>query len=200
MRTLKYLKGTYLDPLPGGLKEAESLHHEARRTKPNKTRKSQHSPIIGKIPIQSRSGQLLGRPRSNAMRLSPNFPRRGFGRGLRANGKAWRHVFWDSNLFLERRGDAPPWRHSLWPFALEPTNARTTSQRFANGVNVTGAKRCLSKTDFCHQSGRHWPDLDDTLGFESWSPGPHFGPIPGPRGAQKRPEKSQKLLGKFLVL
>ena len=127
VRTLKYLKGTYLDPLPGGLKEAESLHHEARRTKPNKTRKSQHSPIMGKIPIHSRSGQLLGRPRSNAMRLSPNFPRRGFGRGLRANGKAWRHVFWDSNLFLERRGDAPPWRHTLWPFALEPTNARTTS-------------------------------------------------------------------------
>ena len=70
-------------------------------------------------------------------------------------------------------------------------------QGFANGVNVTGAKRDFSKTDFCHQSGRHWPDLDDTLGFESWSPGPHFGPIPGPRGAQKRPEKSQKLLGNF---
>ena len=48
---------------------------------------------------------------------------------------------------------------------------------------------CFAKTEFCHQSGRHWPDLHDTSGFEAWSLGPHFGPILGPRGAQKHPEK-----------
>ena len=48
------------------------------------------------------------------------------------------------------------------------------------------------KTYFCHQSGRHWPDLDDTSGFESWPPGPHFGPIPGPWGGPKSPEKKRK--------
>ena len=47
------------------------------------------------------------------------------------------------------------------------------------------------KTHFRHQSGRHWPDSDDTLGFESWSPGAHFGPVPGPWGTQKSPEKIQ---------
>ena len=46
------------------------------------------------------------------------------------------------------------------------------------------------KTRCCHQSGRHWPDLDDTLGFESWSPGAHFGPVLGPWGAQTNPEKN----------
>ena len=45
----------------------------------------------------------------------------------------------------------------------------------------------FSKTYFRHQSGRHWPDLDDTLGFESWSFGPHFGPIPGPMGGPTKP-------------
>ena len=51
---------------------------------------------------------------------------------------------------------------------------------------------------FCHQSGRHWPDSDHTLWFESWFLGAHFGPIPGPWGAQKNPEKIQKLFGKIL--
>ena len=36
------------------------------------------------------------------------------------------------------------------------------------------------------------------LGFASHAPGPHFGPIPGPWGAQTNSEKSQKLLGKIL--
>ena len=56
------------------------------------------------------------------------------------------------------------------------------------------------KTAFRHQSGRHWPDLDDTLGFKSWSPGAHFGPIPGPWGPQKNHEKIKKLLGKLIFL
>ena len=41
------------------------------------------------------------------------------------------------------------------------------------------------KTYFCHQSDRHWPDLDDTSAFESWTPGPHVGPIPGPWRSRK---------------
>ena len=45
------------------------------------------------------------------------------------------------------------------------------------------------KMYFRHQSGRHLPDLDDTLWFKSRSPGAHFGPTPGPWGAQKSPEK-----------
>ena len=40
------------------------------------------------------------------------------------------------------------------------------------------------KTVFCHESGRQWPDLDDTPGFKSWPPGARFGPIPGPRGSK----------------
>ena len=60
------------------------------------------------------------------------------------------------------------------------------------------ALACFSRTHFCHQSGRQWPDLDDTLGFESWSFGPHFRPIPGPRGGKKIPKKIQKLFGKIL--
>ena len=36
------------------------------------------------------------------------------------------------------------------------------------------------KTHACHPSGRLWPELDDTMGFESWSLGAHFGPVPGP--------------------
>ena len=59
------------------------------------------------------------------------------------------------------------------------------------------------KTHFCHQSGRHWPDLEDTSAFKSWSPGPHVGAIPGPWGAQKSLEQIQTLFGqiqKFLKL
>ena len=49
------------------------------------------------------------------------------------------------------------------------------------------------KTHFCHQSGRQWPDSDDTSAFESWSPVPHFGAIPGPRGAKQKRKKAQTL-------
>ena len=48
------------------------------------------------------------------------------------------------------------------------------------------------KMYFCHQSGRHWPDSDDTLGFESRFPGARFGPVPGPWGARKSTEKNKK--------
>ena len=85
-------------------------------------------------------------------------------------------------------------------------NQQTTRNR-ARGVGSTqkgfsqkGFSPDFSKMDFCHQSGRHWPDLDDTSGFASCVLGPHFGPILGPRGAQKRPEKSPKLFGKSIKI
>ena len=50
------------------------------------------------------------------------------------------------------------------------------------------------KTVFRHQSGRHLPDLDVTLGFKSWSPGAHFGPMLGPGAAQEIPKTNKDFL------
>ena len=38
----------------------------------------------------------------------------------------------------------------------------------------------------------HKTDFLDTQPFESWSPGAHLGPIPGPWGAPKNPENKSK--------
>ena len=78
------------------------------------------------------------------------------------------------------RGSGPP---SLSPLLSTFRISKNAERRKDISRNT------ISGTLFGHESGRHWPDLDDTLGFESWSLGPHFGPILGPRGAQKHPEK-----------
>ena len=50
----------------------------------------------------------------------------------------------------------------------------------------------LNKNVFCHDSGRHWPNLDDTLGFENWSQGPHSGQISAPGGPKNNPKNKTK--------
>ena len=65
------------------------------------------------------------------------------------------------------------------------------TQTYTSGPRKRGlAKRGLalvfSETDFCHQSGRHWPDLDDTLGFESYVLGLHVGADSGPPRGRER--------------
>ena len=58
----------------------------------------------------------------------------------------------------------------------------------------------FSENVFCHESCRHWSDLDDTSAFESFSFGPHFGKVSVPGGAPRPPQSQNlKALNPFLL-
>ena len=52
----------------------------------------------------------------------------------------------------------------------------------------------FSKVYVCHQSGRHLPDSDDTLGFNSWSLGAHAGQVSAPGGPKIGPRNPNTIL------
>ena len=89
------------------------------------------------------------------------------------------------------------WAAAFW-LSFGPGGRHQPTLRFEHLAPKIHGSWAFFKMYFCHQSGRRWPDSDDTSGFESRPPGAHFGPIPGPWGAPKNPEKIQKLFGKIL--
>ena len=62
----------------------------------------------------------------------------------------------------------------------------------AKQIRQEGAKTLGSpKSDFGHQSGRHWPELEGTPAFETCSRGGKpVGPIPGPPRGPRHDEKN----------
>ena len=69
---------------------------------------------------------------------------------------------------------------------------------FPNSFSTGGDNKRFSKKNR-HQSGRDWPDLDDTSGFKSWSLGRILGSLPAPGGPKKTRTTIQSCLGKIFV-
>ena len=77
---------------------------------------------------------------------------------------------------------------------MRPQGSRKKTMRPLCGHYAsTKGKHKKVKNCFCHQSGRRWPDLDDTSGFASWPLGPYFGQVWAPEGPKNGPKNTKTL-------